>query len=430
MKKGTNKMKKLLMMIGAAAVAVGANASSVTIDSVVQRWPWNNKVDITYTVDGGQILSADGTADTYARIVFSATIAGETYTIDGVHDLGANASNGTHTVTWTPPATLKAKDLAASMTATLYAADNPSGDDYMVVDLSTGEIRFEGLLYTQALSDARYNTATYKNQKMVLRKVPRWAGKEVLPNASSLPSSGYPTGHSDFPNTNSPKNWATKCDYYIGVFPMTRDQRNKFGPSTSLWGAFPSGATSWMLVRGNSAIDPTQPVGASSDDGNDGSICAQLNYKVQAYQSANCKNGVAYAFDLPTEVMWEIAARAGATTRYAWGDSYSTGSSYAVSAAENNIKAVGTKSANAWGLFDMFGDTFEYCLDDNSRANLADAPDAFTAAYGGSSTMRQARGDYYAHGLSQPGFKASNRQTVSYTTANYIYSYRLAVIMQ
>ena len=232
MKMNTRTIKtacgKVAMLAMVGTLALGAGASSVTIDSVSQRWPWNNKVDITYTVDGGQILSADGTADTYARIVFSATIAGETYTIDGVHDLGANASNGTHTVTWTPPANLTAKDLAASMTATLYSADNPSGDDYMIVDLSTGEVSYEGLLYSQALSDARYNTATYKNQKMVLRKIPRWADKGTLPNASALTGGGYPTGHSDYPDTNSPTNWVTKYDYYIGVFPMTRDQRKNY----------------------------------------------------------------------------------------------------------------------------------------------------------------------------------------------------------
>ena len=130
--------------------------------------------------------------------------------------------------------------------------------------------------------------------------------------------------------------------------------------------------------------------------------------------------------------MWEIAARAGVTTKYAWGNSYSDGSSYAVNYADgNNIKNVGTKSANAWGLFDMFGNTHEYCLDDDSRTDLADAPDAFTAAYGGSSTKRQVRGDYYGHSLGQPGFKASNRQTVAYDKGDtYIYSCRLAVVMQ
>ena len=87
-------------MVASAAITTAANAASITIDSVTQRWPWNNKVDITYTVTDGQNVAAG----VYAKLVFTATIAGQTYTIDGVHDIGASASDGTHTVTWTPPA--------------------------------------------------------------------------------------------------------------------------------------------------------------------------------------------------------------------------------------------------------------------------------------------------------------------------------------
>ena len=129
-------MKKLLMMIGATAVAVGAYASSITVDSVAQRWPWNNKVDITYTVTDGQDV-ANGL---YNYIVFTMSTNGAVCaTIDGRHDVGANASNGTHTVTWTPPSGIKCDN--CTMSATLYATeDGPSGDDYMIVDLTTGEV--------------------------------------------------------------------------------------------------------------------------------------------------------------------------------------------------------------------------------------------------------------------------------------------------
>ena len=160
--KKENEMKKLLMMIVTGLIAYGSYASSITIDSVVQRWPWNNKFDITYTVVDGQSLTADGNGDVYCKVVFYATIGGQTYEIDGVTDLGASASNGQHTVTWTPPFSLRAKDFNCTMTAQLRSSDTPSGDDYMVVDLETGTISFEGMLYSQELSDARYNTDIYK----------------------------------------------------------------------------------------------------------------------------------------------------------------------------------------------------------------------------------------------------------------------------
>ena len=45
-------------MVASAAITTAANAASITIDSVTQRWPWNNKVDITYTVTDGQNVAA------------------------------------------------------------------------------------------------------------------------------------------------------------------------------------------------------------------------------------------------------------------------------------------------------------------------------------------------------------------------------------
>ena len=196
-------MNKLLMMIGAATLAVGANASSITIDSVAQRWPFNNKLDITYTIDGGQ----DAANGLFCRVVFTASVDNVAYEIDG-RKIGANASDGRHTATWTLPDGLKASN--CTMTAALLGAENPSGDDYMIVDLSSGDVTFEGLLGTgaegQTASNARYNTDTYKTTKMALRKVPRWADRAALPNASALPSAGYPTGftsdlNASYPNT-------------------------------------------------------------------------------------------------------------------------------------------------------------------------------------------------------------------------------------
>ena len=156
------------------AAAGSAFAASITVDSVVQRWPWNNKVDITYTVEGAQDIDRD----VYAKIVFTATIGGTQYTIQG-DTLGADASDGTHTVTWTP--SVSTKDLECTMTATVSTAEVPSGNDFMIVDLSNGGVTYEGRYRTLTPSTNRYNTATYKTTKMVLRKIPRWSDRATLP---------------------------------------------------------------------------------------------------------------------------------------------------------------------------------------------------------------------------------------------------------
>lgn len=67
---------------------------------------------------------------------------------------------------------------------------------------------------------------------------------------------------------------------------------------------------------------------------------------------------------LPTETQWEYAARAGTTTAYWWGDEPSD-----QRANWNGQKIAGTTPVNRyppnpWGLHDMHGNVWEWCLDD------------------------------------------------------------------
>jgi formylglycine-generating enzyme required for sulfatase activity len=66
-------------------------------------------------------------------------------------------------------------------------------------------------------------------------------------------------------------------------------------------------------------------------------------------------------YSVPTEAQWEYACRAGTTTMYSCGDDVRHLPS--VSSDGSTPQAVGKLSANPFGLFDMHGNVYEWCLD-------------------------------------------------------------------
>jgi len=68
-------------------------------------------------------------------------------------------------------------------------------------------------------------------------------------------------------------------------------------------------------------------------------------------------------YRLPTEAQWEYACRAGTTTAYNTGDTFSDDTGWSRGNSMSRTHKVGLKPANAWGLYDMHGNVNEFCWD-------------------------------------------------------------------
>lgn len=159
-------------------------------------------------------------------------------------------------------------------------------------------------------------------------------------------------------------------DYYIGVFPVTVGQYNLLYALASSEAveemSKPQSDLSWNMIR------------YASDAGRDtaAQLWPQDKSLVKDSTMDRLRKATGLDCDFPTAAQWEFACRAGTTTprssgavcpwgwvyRYQnWEDtSLESYAWYNYNAAE--LKPVGLKDANAWGLYDMQGLVYEFCL--------------------------------------------------------------------
>ena len=391
-----------------AALPTTVSAAGISIDCVRQHWPWSNKVEITYTV-----TDSDGCFGTrVGRVRIKSVVNGVEYVAyDGI------SSPGKHTVSWAnPPQGVKCDHCKTS--AELFLSDPvPTGDDYMIVDLVSGAVTYEGLFVPNAkfasftgqqMSNARYNSDKYKTTHYVLRKVPKGTYKAKR-------------------GTKAFKSWTTDKDYYIGIFCWTTAHyghviKRKNGQDATPWSDFSLKSRRWTPrdIRGNTVPSGKIVTYPSAN--------AAINAKKwRPLELINAKTGM--NFDVPTELMHEIACRAGSTTTYFWGNDASLAPQYAVYGISGRhtdsqyADPPGTRKPNAWGLYDMVGNDWQWC---RTYVGEGTPADVFTPGKGASDRWYVRGENIYP---TDPTRLSSDIRSSAFTRSGAGYSFRMAYVV-
>jgi formylglycine-generating enzyme required for sulfatase activity len=155
-------------------------------------------------------------------------------------------------------------------------------------------------------------------------------------------------------------------------------------------------------------------------------VCVTWNDAQAFCKWLSDKEGVAYV--LPTEAQWEYACRAGTTTTWFFGNNEGALDAHGWSAfnAENKAHPVGQKRANAWGLYDTYGNAWEWNADRYDAGYYATSPNVDPP--GADAGSRAMRGGSRIDGVGQ--IRSGARGWLGQDVSNNVVGFRVVAAVE
>lgn len=388
-------MKTRMTTLFASAVLCLASAfavePSVSDVSVRQRWPWDSKVDIDYTLSG-----------TNCDIVITASCDGMApFELDPAHMTGDlfDVKPGAGHVTWDPVAAGYGDKTLAGFKVTVSPLADISERTYLVLDLLDGSCEYLASPPEKGWLDSENG---YTKTKIVFRRIPGGTfnmgyPKDIRDHLVSLPS-GANFNHDRYLQHEV----TLSSDYYMAVTLLSKAQyccltglveNSSFNPNMSSQGQYAS--CSYDKMRGIGSTWPNGDKYAVKE----GSILHSLRNLTKGKLPAG------WVIDLPTSAQWERACKADMPDNWIY---YTGGTVDDDATALTNIvngiasckisprksgSNIMSRAPNGWGLYDMLGLQQEFTLDYDWQNPSGAAYEPMTDPVGPSSgTKRILRG--------------------------------------
>jgi formylglycine-generating enzyme required for sulfatase activity len=191
---------------------------------------------------------------------------------------------------------------------------------------------------------------------------------------------GSPDGEELREDNESPQHEVSVFNFFLGKFAVTQAQ--------------------WRAVAQLPQINQSLNADPSGFKGDNRPV-EQVSWDDAQEFCARLSQATGKAYQLPSEAQWEYACRAGTTTPFAFGATLNTDiANYDGNSTYGNGKKgvdrgetvdVGSFPPNAWGLYDMHGNVWEWC-EDSWHENYNGAPTDGTAWIDNSTENKLRRG--------------------------------------